>query len=87
MEMKRNPMQCKFENSYEKKVREELFYSGEYSDVTFMVGTMQKRTFKGHRLVLIAGSEKFKKMFELHKTNEPIVIPEIEPEAFDRLLM
>lgn len=87
--LKNNPYKkalCKIENDYENKVREELYDSGEYADVTFLVGPKQ-REFKAHRFVLITSSYKFKQMMELGKDLEkPILIPEIEAGLFDQLL-
>lgn len=77
---------CPIENLYEKKVREELFDTGEVSDVTFLVGT-QARQFHAHRFILMTSSFKFKKMMELHKDfAKPILVPEIAPDVFEQLM-
>lgn len=86
-QLKSTMTHCKIENEYETKVREELYDSGEFSDVRFVVGTIEPREFHAHQLVLMTGSSKFKRMIELHKDLEkPIAIPEIEPDVFDQLL-
>ncbi|XP_063707955.1 uncharacterized protein LOC134836700 isoform X1 [Culicoides brevitarsis] len=80
------PALCKIENDYEKKVREEIFDTGEFADVVFLVGA-EKRPFKAHRFVLITSSLKFKQMMDLHKDLEkPIIIEEVEPQIFEQLL-
>uniref|UniRef100_A0A336M9K0 CSON007439 protein n=1 Tax=Culicoides sonorensis TaxID=179676 RepID=A0A336M9K0_CULSO len=77
---------CQVTNEFEKKVREELYYSGEHADVEFVIGKIEKRTFKAHRLILMTGSHKFRKMLELHKSKDPIIIPEFDPDIFQQLL-
>lgn len=74
------------ENWYEGKARAQMFATGDFSDVSFLVGTAA-REYKAHRFALITASFKFKEMFDLHSDFEkPILIPEIEPYVFEQLL-
>lgn len=73
-------------NEHEMKFRQEVLNSGEFSDISFLVGRTKTRIFKVHRFVLMGGSQKFKEILTTRNNDEPIAIPGIEPDIFEQLL-
>ncbi|CAG2057500.1 unnamed protein product, partial [Timema podura] len=64
-----------------------LLESGEKSDVTFLVGKKEKKQCHAHKLVLSLRSPVFEAMcFGPMAEKNEIVVPDIEPETFHKLL-
>nr|CAD7461444.1 unnamed protein product [Timema tahoe] len=64
-----------------------LLESGEKSDVTFLVGKKEKKQCHAHKLVLSLRSPVFDAMcFGPMAENNEIIVPDIEPETFHKLL-
>ncbi|KAL3106288.1 hypothetical protein niasHT_013831 [Heterodera trifolii] len=86
-------------NLLEDKMKEVLD-SGKYSDVQFLVGKDEKKEIvSAHRIILSVASDVFEEMFrndeqnsqssigkDLAITKDPILVPDIEIEAFKALL-
>lgn len=70
-------------NPSELKFREEILKTGEFSDVSFLVGD---RVFKAHRLILMAGSQVFKDMLTRQSEMKEIAITDVNPNNFQQLL-
>ena len=65
-----------------------LLENGNHKDVVLEVGPAQKQ-FQAHRNILAARSPVFAAMFEhdcVESRNSKVVIPDVEPEAFESLL-
>lgn len=76
---------CNVGNEDEGIAWEKLYDSGDFSDVSFTVGT-ELRIFKAHWAVLMSGSQKFEEMKLPLQNDEPIVIPDVEANVFEQLL-
>ncbi|XP_043262563.1 BTB/POZ domain-containing protein 2-like [Colletes gigas] len=74
------------------KISERIQYlleTGQWSDCNFIVGEEpHQQTLKGHKLFLAMSSPVFEVMFfgGMAEKNDPIPIPDIQPEAFKALL-
>lgn len=74
-------------DTHEMNFRKDVLKSGEFSDVSFLVGGNETRIFKAHRFVLMAGSQTFKNLLAATKNNNELIeIPGIEPDIFEQLL-
>lgn len=66
-----------------------LLETGQWSDCNFIVGQEpHQQTLKGHKLFLAMSSPVFEAMFfgGIAEKNDPISIPDVQPEAFKALL-
>nr|CAD7408547.1 unnamed protein product [Timema cristinae] len=64
-----------------------LLESGDKSDVTFLVGKKEEKPCRAHKLILSLRSPVFDTMcFGPMAENKEIVVPDIEPETFHKLL-
>ncbi|KAG7169608.1 BTB/POZ domain-containing protein 6-like [Homarus americanus] len=67
-----------------------VLQSGQWSDCTFIVGNENnQKTMRGHRLILAMSSPVFEAMFYggmAEKTDKPIEILDVQPDAFKALL-
>ncbi|XP_031843981.1 BTB/POZ domain-containing protein 2 [Nomia melanderi] len=66
-----------------------LLETGQWSDCKFIVGQEpHQQTLKGHKLFLAMSSPVFEAMFfgGMAEKNDPIPIPDVQPEAFKALL-
>ncbi|XP_053981460.1 BTB/POZ domain-containing protein 2-like [Hylaeus anthracinus] len=66
-----------------------LLETGQWSDCNFIVGQEpHQQTLKGHKLFLAMSSPVFEAMFfgGMAEKNDPIPIPDVQPEAFKALL-
>ncbi|XP_030378496.1 uncharacterized protein LOC115627086 [Scaptodrosophila lebanonensis] len=66
-----------------------LLHSEKWADCRFLVGTTpNQRLISGHKLLLAMASPVFERMFYGHLPDktDPIVIPDVQPEAFEAML-
>ncbi|KAH8366971.1 hypothetical protein KR200_012095 [Drosophila serrata] len=66
-----------------------LLHSEKWADCRFLVGSVpNQRVIAGHKLLLAMASPVFERMFYGHLPDktDPIVIPDVQPEAFEALL-
>lgn len=66
-----------------------LLRTEKWADCRFLVGTPpNQKIIAGHKLILAMGSPVFETMFYGHLADkdDPIVIPDVQPEAFDAML-
>lgn len=79
-------------NLYEIKDRgKHLLSTEKWSDCRFLVGTEpNQRMISGHKLILAMASPVFERMFygnlPENDDNSPIVIPDVQPDAFQTML-
>lgn len=73
-------------NPHEFKFRKEVLETGEFSDVSFLVGGHKKRVFKAHRFILMAGSKVFREMLKNHKEDKEIVVHGVHHADFQQML-
>lgn len=66
-----------------------LLQTGQWIDCTFLVGNEPNQiVIKGHKLILAMASPVFEAMFfgGMPEINDPILILDVQPEAFKALL-
>lgn len=83
----RPTMRRNITNAYEMRVRKKMYFSGEDSDVRFVVGEgNDQKMFRLHRFMLNMGSRKLRSILEENKGKEVIALPDMSPSLFDALM-